>query len=142
MNFGKWITVSFIIFAGFIATLVTVCVRQDIPLVTKEYYQEELAYQEQIGRIENAQSLTTKPVITIENKHVKIEYVNLREVEKGKLKLFRPSNADLDQQFDLKATEGNAHEFNLENAVPGLYKARFTWEQQGKEYFVEQVVVL
>jgi hypothetical protein len=40
MNWGKWIIVSFVLFAGFIGTLVTVCVRQDISLVSKDYYKE------------------------------------------------------------------------------------------------------
>ena len=47
MNFGKWIVVAFVFFSLFIGTLVTVCVRQDISLVSTDYYKEELIYQDQ-----------------------------------------------------------------------------------------------
>ena len=53
MNWGKWIIVSFVLFAAFIGILVVICVRQDISLVSKNYYQEELAYQQQIDRMNN-----------------------------------------------------------------------------------------
>src|SRR5215204_5183538 len=97
MNFGKWIVVAFVLFAIFIATLVTICVRQTVPLVTEQYYQEELAYQEQIARIENASDLAEKPSITIEHFNLIVSYQHLAQVEKAELKLFRPSDAQLDQ---------------------------------------------
>ena len=58
--------VAFVFFALFIGTLVTICVRQDITLVTKEYYKEELAYQEQIDRMNNVNNLGEVPEISIE----------------------------------------------------------------------------
>ena len=57
MNWGKSIILAFVLFAGFIATLVVVCVREDISLVSKDYYKEELLYQDQIQRLNNASQL-------------------------------------------------------------------------------------
>ena len=54
-------------FAAFIATLVTVCLRQDISLVTREYYKEELNYQAQINRIAHTTMLSEKPSIQVES---------------------------------------------------------------------------
>ena len=51
MNWGKSIVLSFVLFAAFIVTLVTVCLRQDISLVSKEYYKEELQYENQLTRL-------------------------------------------------------------------------------------------
>ena len=65
MNWGNGIIFSFVLFAIFIAILVTVCVRQDISLVSSDYYQEELKYQDQITRINNTSKLDTQPVIKI-----------------------------------------------------------------------------
>jgi hypothetical protein len=142
MNFGKWIVVAFVLFAGFIATLVTVCMRQDIPLVTKEYYQEELKYQEQIVREQNTQQLAEKPDVTISENALKIQYAALSQVEGGELKLFRPSDPRLDQVFAIERSSGTSQTFQIENAEPGLYRARLTWQQQGREYFFEKIVVL
>lgn len=65
MSIGHWIVVSFVLFAAFIGTLVAVCLREDISLVTKDYYQEELAYQDQIQRLNNVAELKEKPVIRV-----------------------------------------------------------------------------
>ena len=142
MNFGKWIVVAFILFAGFIFTLVTVCMRQDVPLVTKEYYKEELAFQNQIERERNTESLIDKPVISIKEEKLEVSYNQLPVVEHAQLKLFRPSDPALDQQFQLTSSTETMQSFRIEHAQRGLYRARLTWEQEGKEYFMEQVVVL
>ena len=63
MNWGKWIIVSFVLFAAFIGTLVTVCMRAEVSLVSKDYYKEELEFQKQIVRIENTSALESKPAI-------------------------------------------------------------------------------
>ena len=45
MNWGKSIVLAFVLFAVFIGVLVAVCVREDISLVSRNYYNEELDYQ-------------------------------------------------------------------------------------------------
>jgi hypothetical protein len=142
MNFGKWIVVAFVLFAGFIGTLVTVCVKQDIPLVTKEYYQEELAYQDQIQRQENTTTLLDEPKISVNKHQLILDYNFLPGIDKGKIKLFRPSDPTLDQDFEISVSGATSQSFEISKPEPGLYKARMTWEQEGKEYFLEKIVVL
>lgn len=142
MNWGKGIIISFVLFAVFIATLVTVCVRQDIPLVSKEYYKEEIAYQDQLDRLENTKALTERPDISIVNNNIVVTYARFSEMEHGKLKLFRPSDSSLDRQFNLDATTQSAVEINVTDLHKGLYKARLLWEQDGKEFFLEKIIVI
>ena len=142
MNFGKWIVVAFVLFTAFIATLVTVCVRQDIPLVTKEYYKEELAYGELMEKISRANSLTVKPEIVLNDHNLRITYNSFSEITHGEVVLFRPSDPSLDQRFKLNPGTNEFQDFELKQAVPGLYKARLSWEQKGQEYFIEKIIVL
>ena len=143
MNWGKSIILAFILFAGFIAALVTVCVRQDISLVTKDYYKEELAYQQQIDRITNSANLLTKPVIVLENKKLlKISFSDFSRVDKGTLKLFRPSDPAMDKQFEIKNSTGTAQYFSVEGLQTGMYRARVQWTMDGKEFYFEEIVQL
>jgi hypothetical protein len=142
MNMGKWIIVAFVLFAGFIATLVTICVRQDIPLVTKEYYNEELKFQEQIERNRNTELLPEKPALTLNGNVLVLDYIDLAAIKNGELKMFRPSDPDLDQQFEVKASFSTSQSFELGNLERGMYRARLSWEQNGKEYYFEKVIVL
>ena len=142
MNWGKWIIVSFVLFAGFIATLVTVCVRQDISLVSKDYYKEELEFENQMTRVTNVTLLTSKPLITLKSGKIEITFDNFHGLEKGKLILFRPSDASQDKVFDMKQSAGVTQIYSVDDLDAGMYRARMQWSMNGKEYFFEEVVYL
>ena len=142
MNWGKWIVVSFILFAAFIGVLVTICVRQDISLVATDYYKQELDFQKQIDRTNNANQLTVSPDISIVNNKVQISFKNFSSIQSGELKLFRPSNEKSDLVFELKTTNDTIQFFGLETRERGMYKAKMRWSMNDKEYYLEKTVYL
>jgi len=142
MNFGKWILVSFILFAVFIGALVTVCVREDVSLVSKTYYQEELVHQGKIDKIKNTQALSTLPEIAFSEGQLQVTYADFGKLESGSIQLLRPSDARLDQKFPLAASNQPVQSFLLSVADRGLYRATMQWTMDGKEYFVEKLIVL
>ena len=140
MDWGKWIIVAFILFAGFIATLVTVCMRQDVSLVSKDYYKEELAYGEQLARINNANQLIEKPVIHKAGDFLKVDFGDFHKIENGSLKLFRPSDSKMDRRFTVTSSKEHTQSFPINGIERGMYRARMQWMMEGKEYFIETVV--
>ena len=140
MNWGKWIVLVFILFAVFIGTLVTVCMRQDISLVSKDYYRDELAFQDQIVRINNANQLQEKPTIRKKGEFIEVGFSMFGKMEKGVLKLFRPSDAHMDKIFTLHATAESTQLFPIGGIGKGMYRARMQWIMNGKEYFIESIV--
>lgn len=142
MNWGKWIIVAFIFFAAFIATLVTVCMRQDVSLVSKDYYANELAYQDQIQRINNANRLTQKPSIHKSGNFLLVEFHQAKEMEKGKLTLFNPSDPAKDKIYALSTSVEEQLLIPLEDIKPGMYRAQLEWAMDGKEYFTETVITI
>ncbi|MBL7856782.1 MAG: FixH family protein [Cyclobacteriaceae bacterium] len=143
MNWGKWIVVSFVLFAAFIGTLVTVCVRQDVNLVTKDYYKDELVYQDQIERQQNARVLDSKPSFTIiDQTYLVVSFDLFGEVEKGEVKLFRPSNEKLDQNFAIQTSGDVTQRFKLGAVDNGMYRVKMFWTMNGKEYYTEEVIYI
>lgn len=142
MNWGKWIVVSFVLFAIFIGVLVTVCVRQDISLVANDYYKQELDYQKQIDRDKNTQNLAVKPEISVEQNMLKISFKDFNKIQQGEVKLFRPSNAASDMLFQLRPGDDIVQSFDLQSKEKGMYKAQMKWLMEGKEYYIEQTVYL
>jgi hypothetical protein len=142
MNWGKSITMAFVFFAIFIGALVTICVRQEISLVSKNYYEEELDYQKHIERLNNTAQLSEKPEITVSHGTVQIVYKTDQVLDKGVFKLFRPSNLRFDKQFELQSFSEPIHQFNVKYFPKGMYRARMEWTSEGKEYFLEQVINL
>ena len=139
MNFGKWIVVSFVLFALFIGTLVTLCIREDISLVSKDYYNEELDYQQQIKRLNNTEGLEQKPIIKfIDQVGLKVIWGTRTKIEKGELKLFCPSNDKLDKQFALQTS--NEQIFDITSLKKGMYRVKLLWTMEGKEYYYEEEI--
>ena len=142
MNWGKWIIVSFVLFALFIGVLVTVCLREDISLVSKNYYQEELNYQQQIERMNNANELVNKPSIAVKGVFLSVQFDQFNNLEQGELKLFRPSDEHFDRKYVLSASPEGMQHFDIRALAKGMYHARMTWTMQGKEYFIENTITL
>lgn len=141
MNFGKWIVVSFVLFATFMAVLVTVCVRQDVSLVSKSYYDEEIKYQDQIERERNTQSLEKKPTIELRGNDLILAWNQDIPVTRATVSLFCPSNAKMDRTF--KLAEGNNSEIlELDDLNKGMYRVKLRWTMNNKEFYQEEIINL
>lgn len=141
MNWGKSIVLAFVLFALFIGTLVVVCLRQDIPLVATDYYDQELKFQDQLDRMKNTNALEEKPVVQVDKGALEIQFSRLPEIKDGALVLFRPSDARLDRKYSIQGA-GSTHRIDLHDIPGGMYKARMTWRMDGKEYFLETAIYL
>ncbi len=142
MNFGKWIVVSFVLFGVFIASLVAICVRQDINLVSLDYYNRELAHQQKMELIENANKLSSLPEFSIEANVLVVSFTDFKKVETGELHLLRPSDSKLDRKFAVTASSGKIQQYPLEVWSKGLYRASMQWRMDGQEYYYEKLIVL
>lgn len=138
----KWVIAAFVFFGLFIGSLVMICVREDINLVSKDYYQQELNHQDKIIQQVNANQLAEKPQLSFEENSVKLLFPFSSSMEKGVLRVVRPSDDRLDQQFELSAMDGDSQTFPLEVWEKGLYRVSLTWTMEGKDYYFEKVMVL
>ena len=142
MNWGKGIVVSFILFAVFIGVLVTVCVREDVNLVSKNYYSEELAYQQQIDRLNNTTKLESKPTFKIVGGAIEVQFSQFNVLDKGEINLFRPSDLSLDKKFKLSNSVKTTQQFDVSSLQGGMYRVKMSWSMNGKEYYMEDMITL
>ena len=138
----KWIVTAFVLFALFIGTLVVVSMKQEVSLVSKDYYQDELKHSKKMQRMNNANALVAKPELSFEGNKVKLSFDQLNAIEKGKLTVQRPSRAALDFQFEVPASSTPSQYFELKQWEQGLYRVGFAWTANGSEYYVEKLLVL
>lgn len=142
MNWGKGIIIGFVLFGAFIVSLVAICMRQDISLVSPNYYQEELHFQQQLDRLVNATHLAEKPQLDIRNNTLRLRYSALPNVTAGEIRLTRPSDARMDQVFTLAPSTGTITEFALPQLPGGRYLVSMQWTAGGKEYRIEDAIIL
>ena len=142
MNWGKSIVLAFVLFAIFIGVLVTVCVRQDISLVTRDYYKEDLDYQSQMDRERNVEQLSEKPKIDlVDNQSLRVAF-DFSNFDAGKLVLYSPSDIREDKTFNLETTTSPFQTFSLGSLKKGNYTIKMIWSANGKEFYFEKSIYI
>lgn len=141
MDWGKGILLTIIAFVGFIMTLVVISVRQDdIHLVTENYYEKEIKYQDQIDR-ESAGAGLDREVLVFDAQSKSI-LLDLPVGTKGSLQLFRPSDARLDQELILDITDVGKTSVFLDKLKSGYWRVQLTWTEDGVEFYQEKKINL
>lgn len=141
MDWGKGILLTIIAFVGFILTLVIISVRQDdIHLVTENYYEKELKYQDQIDRETSAAGLDRE--VLVFDSEAKSMVLDLPVGAKGNLKLFRPSDERLDQELLLDILQEGKTTVPLEKLKSGYWKVQLTWTENGVDFYQEKKISL
>lgn len=139
MDWGKGILLTIIAFVGFIMTLVVISVRQDdIHLVTENYYEKEIKYQDQIEREKSAAELNRE--VLVFDTQTKTMVLDLPVGAKGNLQLFRPSDARLDQQLPIDILEEGKTEVSLEKLKSGYWRVQLTWKEDGVDFYQEKKI--
>ncbi|MDL5048876.1 FixH family protein [Oscillatoria amoena NRMC-F 0135] len=143
MNWGKWIVVSFVVFAVFIGVIVIISMKQDVNLVSEGYYQDELVYQKKLDRKNNTEQLREKPDMTIVDRtYLRIYFPEAKLIEQGEVQLFRPSSDKLDQRFKLSSSADSVQLIPLQNLQPGAYRVKMLWTMEGADYYLEKFIVI
>jgi hypothetical protein len=141
MDWGKGILLVIIAFVGFILTLVIISVRQDdIHLVTENYYEKEIKYQDQIEREKSAAALDRE--VLVFDAQSKAMVLDLPVGAKGNIQLFRPSDARLDQELSLDIKEEGKTTIPLEKLKSGYWRVQLTWTENGVEFYEEKKISL
>jgi hypothetical protein len=144
LNWGTGITLTYSAFTFAILCFVVYSFSQKIDLVSTDYYAKELAFQQQIDAAENSRSMAEKLVITSAGKELEIHIPkSLRnELIVGELELFCAANASNDSKFHFETNSLEKHRIHLEKVSAGRYTAKLKWNQNGKAYYSEQIVVI
>ncbi|NID10699.1 FixH family protein [Fibrivirga algicola] len=137
MNWGKSIVLVFIVFAGFIGSMVYLMVSQRVDLVREDYYQDEIAYQKQIDRVARTARLSRAPALALDVNRQQIALNLPAGWEKGKLTFYRPSDSLKDQTIQLVSNQQTVSTAGL---ITGIWRAQLSWSANGEDYYYEQTL--
>ncbi len=141
MDWGKGILLTIIGFVAVIITMVVISVRMDgIELVTENYYEQEIKYQDQIDK-ENL-TLGLGEAVMRHDDDIQSVVLDLPEGSKGQLHLFRPSDSSLDQVYKFETKADQATVIPIQNLKSGYWKFQLYWTRGGKEYYEEKKIDL
>jgi hypothetical protein len=144
MNWGWKIAIVLIIYMVGIISVVWYTMTLDVNLVADDYYQQELAYEDQITRLKNTEALEFKPTFekSSDGKLVVLTFPDEIVPDNGKIILYRPSDFTQDRNFKLELNNNRQQGFVAETMKTGLWRAKVLWEMEGKSYYQEFIIVI
>lgn len=143
MNWGWKIVFAFSLFGVFIGYMVFRSFQVTIDLVADDYYQQELAYQQRIDRLENSRTLAQPLTFSQQAKHLVVQFpADLTERVQGEIQLFRPSDARGDQAFAIALDSQWQQVIATDQLARGHYKIRVDWTSGQEAYYTEESIFI
>lgn len=143
MNWGYKIVAVYVIFVAGMLFLAYQSSKQNIELVTDDYYAKELVYQQKIDQAKRAGSLSSPVNISIIDHEVVIVFPNEFAAKKisGDVTLYCPSDQtkDIHQQF---TSTGSAVNIVLSKNYRGLHYVKIYWDAEGVSYYYEKKIII
>jgi hypothetical protein len=146
INWGTSIVIAFAFFMTFILYFVFQVQsnsKYDNDLVVEEYYKHDAHFGEEMIRIQNANNLVQKPIITVSKLGITIVFPNDFEPKniKGKVSLYRPSNKKLDFEIPISLSNPTLL-IPVSNLVGGRWDINMEWQYSGKQYLTKEIIYI
>jgi len=141
INWGTGVVIAFALFMTFILYFVFEVQsnsKYDNELVVEEYYKHDARFGEEMTRIQNAQDLVQKPIISATSEGIVVVFpeVFIPKNIKGKVSLYRPSNKKLDFEIAISMS-GSSLLIPKKNLVGGRWDINMEWQYEGKQYLTK-----
>ena len=144
VNWGTAMVIAMIAFIVFILTFVyrsAVMDEYQHELVSEDYYGDELHYQEEIDKINNASKLEVDLTMVRTADGLTFRFPEDLEPEKisGTISLQRPSNKSLDLKMPIELTDSD---FLIpdQNLASGKYIIVVDWKHENSEYMFKDEI--
>lgn len=143
-NWGHKLTLGFIAFAGMILYLVIQSMNTRYDLVSKEYYKDELQYQQVIDGVNRANQLSETVSVVQTDKHIVIQLPGemKQTTVTGSLWFYCADNARKDFKMPLQVNAEAMQSIDSRSFMPGKYTVKIHWESNGQRYYTEQFITI
>jgi hypothetical protein len=141
LNWGTGIVIGIIVFVIISVTMTVIFMTQDVSLVSDNYYEKSLSYQEEIDKQSRTKSLDEQVKINF-NREVIIISVPSNYLSKdisGEIFFYRPSNPELDFVLPLQLVEGKQI-IPVERLEKGFWRIKLNWTMDGSSYYNERAI--
>lgn len=145
ISWGTGIVIAIVAFITFIMFMVVTMVSDKAynhDLVTDNYYQKELKYQDNIDASKNLNKLEHQLLVQKVSEGIEIIFPKDLSPEKikGKVFLYRPSNKTLDSEMDINT---NQHSFMIsdEVLVSGRWDVVIDFTYHNQKYFHKEQII-
>lgn len=139
MSWGVKIAILYCSFVALIVSMVFLSMNQQVDMVTKNYYEQELLYQDRIDAINRTTALEEQLSWVISGNQVTLKFPLSAKgkINSGTMYFFRPSNEADDRTLKLEPDTSLVRTLSLPEMNPGFYQLKVNWKSGDQEYYNE-----
>lgn len=147
-SFTIWpyaVVVCMVLFMGYIASFVYKAMNKDVNLVSQNYYEQEIAYQDHINTVGRTKAAGDVEITYQEaNQAILLQLPESYKAQKvnGSIHLFRPSDSKLDQNILLQPGRDMSQLIETTTLEKGLWKIRVSFKADAQDYYTEKTIQL
>lgn len=143
MSWGYKIILLYCVFVAGILYMVIRSSAQTVDLVTTDYYEQELKYQDIINATNNANALSAKLNCSVNEQALTIVFPKeMQAVQKNtSVWLYCIADKEKDIRQEVNTSDGTVT-IPLRSNNKGLHNVKVKWEANGKEYYFEEKISL
>ena len=139
MSWGNKILVAFIGFACLIGLLVYSCMQQNFELVSKDYYKDEIAYQQWIDGSRNANKLSGVQINqTTQGVAIKLPEEQNGMSVTGDVWFYAANRAANDRRMPLLVDENGLMIITKDSLAKTAYQVKINWKANDKQFYNTQ----
>lgn len=143
ISWGTGIVIGIIVFIVISITMTVIFMTQDVSLVSDNYYEKSLSYQEEIDKQSRTKSLDEQVKINFNGELITVlvplDYIN-KDIS-GEIFFYRPSNPKLDFALPLQLVEGSQI-VPVERLEKGFWRIKLNWMMDGNGYYNERAITI
>ena len=141
------IIAAFVLFASYIGYMVQRALRTNVDLVSADYYQQELRYQQRMESVARTQALPAPVQVQYEAADQRLTLALppalAGQAVQGELHFFRPSDQHLDFTLPFAPSgEPRQQQVNTSRLQTGYWRLRLDFTAGGQPYFIEKELVI
>lgn len=144
MSWGLRITVLYLAFVALIVTMVFVSANQSIELESKDYYAQELKYQQKIDALNNTNELTSSVSHVVNASDVLLNFPKDQAINgiKGDVLFFCQYDSKKDKRVELSVNANGEQLIPFSLLSPGKYTMKISWNVLGKDFYKESPITI
>lgn len=145
LNWGVKIALLYVGFVILIITMVGMAMNQKVDLVSKDYYEQELRYQDKINKSKRSLALIEPMTWQVNPGTLVLKFPKQfkNKTVKGTVYFFRPSDEAMDTRINFVVQDTSRSGYlNTVKLKPGLYKMQIDWQANDQEYYNEGIIQL
>jgi len=144
VNWGTGIAIGIIVFVIISITMTVIFMTQDVSLVSDNYYEKSLSYQDEIDKQSRTKSLDEQVKINFNGEVITILFPSayLDKNISGEIYFYRPSNPSLDFKLPLQVSTERDQIIPVERLEKGFWRLKLNWTMDGNGYYNERAITI